>query len=256
MALSGVTGSYGGGGAPVLRTKTSPLASGATAASGSTAARGSGAATATGTGANGKALSPSQQKLVDQLKQRDQEVRTHEAAHMSAGGQYASAASYTYQKGPDGANYAIGGEVQIDSSPVPNNPSATIAKMLQVEHAALAPAQPSGQDEKVAQQAAQAAAQAQAEQAAGGGAAGAAKGAKQNGTQDQNQNQAQGQSQTGSPTPRNQGNIQQITATAATAQNGGSGGLLGLATSSLAAYGAAAALGAGSGRGSLLAVVA
>lgn len=88
---------------------------------------------------------------VQALKSRDTEVRTHEQAHMAAGGRYiTSGASYAYQRGPDGQDYAIGGEVGIDTSPVSGDPAATIAKAQTVARAALAPAEPSGQDQRVA----------------------------------------------------------------------------------------------------------
>jgi hypothetical protein len=96
-------------------------------------------------------LSEEDKKKVDELKKRDLEVRAHEQAHKSVGGQYVSGgASFTYETGPDGKRYAIGGEVQIDVSKVQDDPDATIRKMQQVRKAALAPASPSGQDRKVA----------------------------------------------------------------------------------------------------------
>lgn len=56
--------------------------------------------------------------LIDKLKARDTEVRQHEQAHMAAaGGLATSGATFTYQRGPNGVNYAIGGEVNIDTSP-------------------------------------------------------------------------------------------------------------------------------------------
>lgn len=95
-------------------------------------------------------LSDEERKQVDKLKARDREVRAHEQAHQAVGGQYAGAASYTFQKGPDGRSYAIGGEVPIDASEIKGDPQATIDKMQQVKAAALAPVEPSGQDRKVA----------------------------------------------------------------------------------------------------------
>jgi hypothetical protein len=101
--------------------------------------------------------------LISRLKARDGEVRAHEAAHMAAGGRYITGgANYSYQKGPDGVQYAIGGEVGIDSSPISGKPEETIAKMRVVRAAALAPAEPSGADLAVAGAAAQAEAQAMA----------------------------------------------------------------------------------------------
>lgn len=95
-------------------------------------------------------LSEGDRKLVDKLRARDQEVRAHEQAHKNVGGQYAGAISYEYQKGPDGKQYAVGGEVPIDASEIPGDPEATIEKMRIVKAAALAPAEPSAQDRKVA----------------------------------------------------------------------------------------------------------
>jgi hypothetical protein len=75
--------------------------------------------------------------------------------------------SFTYERGPDGAQYAVGGEVSIDVGPVQGDPEATIEKMRVVRAAAMAPAQPSAQDRAVAAQAMQAMLQAQADMAVG-----------------------------------------------------------------------------------------
>ncbi|MEM9139943.1 MAG: putative metalloprotease CJM1_0395 family protein [Pseudomonadota bacterium] len=99
-------------------------------------------------GPNG--LTEAEEAQVRELRARDLEVRRHEEAHARVGGQYAGQPSYTFQVGPDGKRYAIGGEVPIDVAPVPDDPEATIRKMEVVIAAALAPAEPSGQDRKVA----------------------------------------------------------------------------------------------------------
>ncbi len=86
-------------------------------------------------------------RQLENLKQTDIEVRAHEQAHVIAGGNLVrGAAHFGYATGPDGKLYAVSGEVSIDSSPVQDNPEATIRKMMQVVRAALAPSQPSGQD--------------------------------------------------------------------------------------------------------------
>lgn len=96
-------------------------------------------------------LSPEAQSQLRELRQRDAEVRSHEQAHLAAGGPHVTGgASYTYQKGPDGRQYAIGGQVSIDASAVPGDPEATKGKARQVRRAALAPGAPSGQDQQVA----------------------------------------------------------------------------------------------------------
>jgi hypothetical protein len=87
------------------------------------------------------------------LAQRDREVRAHEQAHMAAGGPYAGAAKYQYEKGPDGVNYAVAGEVPIDTSPEAT-PEATLQKARTIKRAAMAPAEPSPQDRQVAMEAA------------------------------------------------------------------------------------------------------
>jgi hypothetical protein len=106
-------------------------------------------------------LTQAELQLLQALKQTDTKVRRHEMAHVAAGGRYiTSGANFTYQRGPDGKNYVIGGEVSIDTSPVPGDPQATIQKMRQVKNAALAPANPSAQDMKVASKASQSASKA------------------------------------------------------------------------------------------------
>ncbi|MBO0347031.1 hypothetical protein J0X15_17525 [Roseibium sp. CAU 1637] len=102
--------------------------------------------------ATGDGLSEEEEKQVKELAQRDREVRAHEQAHARTGGPHAGAPSYTFQQGPDGKRYAIGGEVAIDTSKE-RTPEATIRKMQVVIRAATAPAEPSSQDMKVAQQA-------------------------------------------------------------------------------------------------------
>ncbi len=99
-------------------------------------------------------LTEAEQDLITQLKARDQEVRAHESAHMSAGGAAAGGASYTYQSGPDGNQYAIGGEVPI-AIDTGGSPEQVISNAQQVRAAALAPAQPSSQDMSVAAMASQ-----------------------------------------------------------------------------------------------------
>ncbi|TNE32153.1 MAG: hypothetical protein EP349_02420 [Alphaproteobacteria bacterium] len=112
---------------------------------------------------NAEGLTEEEQKTVRELKQRDIEVRAHEQAHKSVGGPYAGAVSFETVTGPDGREYAVGGEVRIDAAPVRGDPEATIRKMEIVIRAALAPAEPSPQDVQVAAQAQQTKLQAQAE---------------------------------------------------------------------------------------------
>ena len=108
-------------------------------------------------------LDNQEKQLVAKLQARDRAVRAHEQAHVAAGGSLViSGPSYTYQKGPDGVNYAVGGEVNIDTSKEAN-PEDTLQKAQQIRRAALAPADPSAQDRAVAAQATQLATEARTE---------------------------------------------------------------------------------------------
>ncbi|MEM6955879.1 MAG: putative metalloprotease CJM1_0395 family protein, partial [Myxococcota bacterium] len=105
-------------------------------------------------GATDSVQEPVNAAEVERLRQRDREVRNHELAHAAAAGPYGGPPRYELERGPDGTMYATGGNVRIDVSPVPGDPDATIRKMRQVRRAALAPAEPSAQDRRVAARAA------------------------------------------------------------------------------------------------------
>jgi len=102
---------------------------------------------------NPNELDPEQEEQVKELAQRDAEVKAHEAAHQAAAGGLAGAASYTYQQGPDGKMYAIGGEVPI-SAPTSSSPEEALANARKIMAAATAPGDPSSQDMAVASSAA------------------------------------------------------------------------------------------------------
>ena len=95
-------------------------------------------------------LQAEQQEEIRKLAYRDREVCDHEHAHAAVGGQFAGAPNYQYKRGPDGINYAVAGEVSISTGTVNNDPQATITKAQQIRRAALAPADPSPQDRRVA----------------------------------------------------------------------------------------------------------
>jgi hypothetical protein len=101
-----------------------------------------------------KGLTEQEKTEVTELKKTDRKIKMHEMAHMAAGGQYAGGATYTYKNGPDGRQYAVGGEVSIDASKG-KNPEKTVQKMSQIKRAALAPADPSATDRAIAAKAAQ-----------------------------------------------------------------------------------------------------
>lgn len=109
-------------------------------------------------------LSAEQVAQIRELSVRDREVRAHEAAHLGAAAGIAHGGmSFTTVRGPDGRQYAVGGEVSIDTSPVAGDPQATLRKAQQIQRAATAPVDPSNQDRQVAAQAAAMAQQARAE---------------------------------------------------------------------------------------------
>lgn len=112
---------------------------------------------------NEERLQKEQLETIRDLARRDREVRSHEQAHQTVGGQYAGAMKLDYTTGPDGRRYAVSGEVPIDLSPIPGNPEATRLKAQQIRQAALAPAEPSNQDRSVAAQATLMALQSQVE---------------------------------------------------------------------------------------------
>jgi hypothetical protein len=106
--------------------------------------------------------SQQEQAIIRELSARDREVRAHEQAHASVGGQYTGAVSLTYQRGPNGVSYAVSGEVPI-SALSSGDAQSRLQAAEQIKRAALAPANPSAQDRQVAAQATQTATQARAE---------------------------------------------------------------------------------------------
>jgi hypothetical protein len=100
-------------------------------------------------------LSDEELKDARELAAVDREVRAHEAAHAAVGGNLAGSPSFRFISGPDGQQYAVGGEVPIALEVVPQDPAATLRNAQQVQAAALAPAKPSAQDIQVAAAAAQ-----------------------------------------------------------------------------------------------------
>lgn len=124
-----------------------------------------------GRGKGGKDGEPTQQLSDDELNKIrelapiDREGRIHEAAHLAVGGSLAGAPSFRFITGPDGQQYAVGGEVPI-SLQVADDPQVTLRNAAQVHAAALAPAKPSAQDLQVAAAATQLMAEAQLQIAA------------------------------------------------------------------------------------------
>ena len=111
-----------------------------------------------------KELTEQEQRQLEELKRRDTEVKAHEQAHLSAASGLArGGASFDYETGPDGKRYAVGGEVNIDTSRASDDPQANLRKAQQIHRAATAPADPSAQDRSVASEASRMEAQARVE---------------------------------------------------------------------------------------------
>ena len=99
-------------------------------------------------------LDEADKDLVERLEQRDLEVRSHEQSHVAQAGEYARGApTYTYQMGPDGKSYAVGGSLAVDvgkeADPVENQ-----LKSQTLQAAAMGVDEPSAADAGVFVQAA------------------------------------------------------------------------------------------------------
>lgn len=95
-------------------------------------------------------FTPAELRRIAELKRTDAEVRAHEQAHITVGrGLITSGPTYEYTYGPDGKQYAVAGEVGIDTSPE-REPQENIDKGQHIQDTALAPVDPSSQDYRVA----------------------------------------------------------------------------------------------------------
>ena len=91
-------------------------------------------------------MSAEERAVVDQLRQRDQQVRQEEKAHAAVAGDLAGPISYVYQKRPDGRRYAVGGSVPIKARSVSGDPQEAAWLGARVSAAAQAATNPSGAD--------------------------------------------------------------------------------------------------------------
>lgn len=108
-------------------------------------------------------LSDAKLAEISSLKARDSQVRQHEQAHLAAsGGLNVSNAAFVYRRGPDGVNYAVGGDVRIDTS-MGRTPADNLARAELIIDAALAPSDPTPSDRSAAAKAQNMAQQARAE---------------------------------------------------------------------------------------------
>ncbi|MEG0473045.1 MAG: putative metalloprotease CJM1_0395 family protein, partial [Solibacillus sp.] len=94
-------------------------------------------------------VQPEVKNEIEQLKGIQREVIAHESAHKAAGAGVTGSISYSHTTGPDDQRYIIGGEVSIQM-PNAGESDRTISLLEKVRQAALAPAEPSAQDLRVA----------------------------------------------------------------------------------------------------------
>jgi len=98
---------------------------------------------------NGPQSTEEDKDLVRRLQARDREVRQHEQAHSAALGQYAGSVQYTYQIGPDGHAYAVGGSTEVRAAGG-GTPEQQQARARTIRSAAMAASDPSSADMSVA----------------------------------------------------------------------------------------------------------
>ena len=91
-------------------------------------------------------LSPQDRAVVEQLRQRDAQVRQEETAHAGVAGSLAGPISYVYQHGPDGRQYAVGGSVPITVRTATGDPAEARRLGGKLAAAALAATNPSAAD--------------------------------------------------------------------------------------------------------------
>ncbi|MFH0880414.1 MAG: putative metalloprotease CJM1_0395 family protein [Lentisphaerota bacterium] len=90
-------------------------------------------------------LNQREEEEVTRLRARDQVVRLHEARHAAALGASAGVTRYTFDIGPDGRAYAVGGSIEVNAMPA-STPEASVAKARMLRSAAMAGGEPSGAD--------------------------------------------------------------------------------------------------------------
>ena len=102
-----------------------------------------------------KAADAEEKALLEKLRARDALVRGHETAHiLAAGGQAIGPAQYTYQTGPDGRQYAVGGSVNISIVSSPANDEDSARQAETARRAAMVNGEMSLRDMQVAMRAA------------------------------------------------------------------------------------------------------
>jgi hypothetical protein len=108
-------------------------------------------------------LTAEEKTAIDRLRQRDGQVRQEEQAHAGTAGAAAGPISYTYATGPDGRQYAVGGEVSVRLSNPSGDPAQYAQAAVRLSAAAHAAHNPSAADLSAASKGYQALAAALAE---------------------------------------------------------------------------------------------
>lgn len=98
-------------------------------------------------------LSAAEKADLTRLQQRDQQVRQEEKAHAAVAGDLAGPITYSFQQGPDGRQYAVGGSVGIRATTVSGDPDEAKRLGGRMAAAANAATNPSAQDYATARQA-------------------------------------------------------------------------------------------------------
>jgi hypothetical protein len=91
-----------------------------------------------------------QQAALEELRQRDAQIRQEENAHAAVAGEAGGPPRYTYQTGPDGRLYAVSGKVPIHLDNPSGDPAALEADAAQLAAAANAAMSPSAADLSIA----------------------------------------------------------------------------------------------------------
>ena len=94
-------------------------------------------------------LSDAEKRAVEELRRRDAAVRREEEAHAAVAGKYGSPPAYTYERGPDGRLYRVGGSVAINAT-VSGDPEEIRRAGNRITAAAFAPVRPSSADRSAA----------------------------------------------------------------------------------------------------------
>ena len=94
-------------------------------------------------------LSDEEKRVVEALRRRDAAVRREEEAHAAVAGKYGSPPVYTYERGPDGRLYRVGGAVAINAT-VSGDPEELRRAGSRITAAAFAPVRPSSADRSAA----------------------------------------------------------------------------------------------------------